>query len=370
MKVGVPREIKAQESRVAMTPAGVSLLTGMDHEVLVQEGAGANVGFDDGAYAESGAEMVADAAAVYRAELIVKVKEPQAEEFSLLREGQVLFSYLHLAPDPRLTGRLLERKVIGIAYETVTDGVGRLPLLVPMSEIAGRISVQAGAAALQIEGGGRGVLLGGVPGVEPGRVVVIGAGVVGLQAARMAIGLGADVTLLDRNLDRLRFLDDVFGSRLKTCFSDPATIARLTVNADLVIGAVLVPGYRTPKLISGEHVRAMHSGSVLVDVAIDQGGCAETSRPTTHRDPTYVVDDVVHYCVANVPSACGRTATLALTNATLPYVMRLANLGYRGTLSADSGFLQGLNLYRGRLTNKGVSEAQGLEFIPPDRALG
>lgn len=238
-----------------------------------------------------------------------------------------------------------------------------------MSEIAGRIAVQAGATALQMDGGGRGVLLGGVPGVEPGRVVVIGGGVVGLQAARMALGLGADVTLLDRDLRRLRCLDDAFGPRLKTCFSDPASITRLTADADLVIAAVLVPGHKTPKLISRERVRAMRSGSVLVDVAIDQGGCAETSRPTTHRDPTYVVDDVVHYCVANIPSACGRTATLALTNATLPYVMRLADLGFNDALASDPGLLRGLSLHLGRVTNEGVSEAQGLEFIPPEQAL-
>ena len=370
MKIGVPREIKPQETRVAITPTGVLLLTGAGHQVLVQQGAGASVGFDDEAYSEAGAEIVADAAAIYRAEMIVKVKEPQIQEFSLLHAGQVLFSYLHLAPDPRQTKRLLERKVIGIAYETVTDSAGQLPLLAPMSEIAGRIAVQAGATALQMEGGGRGVLLGGVPGVEPGRVVVIGGGVVGLQAARMALGLGADVTLLDRDLRRLRCLDDAFGPRLKTCFSDPASITRLTAGADLVIGAVLVPGHRTPKLIDRARVRAMRSGSVFVDVAIDQGGCAETSRPTTHQDPTYVVDDVVHYCVANIPSACGRTATLALTNATLPYVMRLADLGFKDGLASDPGLLRGLNLHLGRVTNEGVSEAQGLEFIPPDQALG
>jgi len=369
VRIGIPKEIKNHEYRVGATPAGVRALVSAGHEVWVEHDAGARIGFDDAQYGAAGARIVADADAVYECPMVVKVKEPQAQEIALMHEGQLLFTYLHLAPDPEQTAALLERKVIGIAYETVTDAHGRLPLLTPMSEVAGRLAVQAGATSLQLANGGSGVLLGGVPGVAPARVVVLGGGVVGTNAARMAMGLGADVTILDNSLDRLRYLDDVFGPTLKTRYADPQSVEELCIAADLVIGAVLIPGKHAPRLITRETVSRMRPGSVLVDVAIDQGGCAETSRATTHSDPTYVVDDVVHYCVANMPGACARTSTLALTNATLPYALELAGKGVEAALADNPGLRSGLNVCLGEVTNPHVAEGLGYPYRPPEAAL-
>lgn len=368
MKIGIPKEIKDHEFRVGATPSGVKALVEAGHEVLVERGAGGAIGFNDEHYREAGAQL-ADRTAVYACPMVVKVKEPQPSEFPLLREGQVLFTYLHLAPDPVQTQALMERKVVAIAYETVTDQQGQLPLLVPMSEVAGRLAIQAGAQALQMSEGGRGVLLGGVPGVPQGRVLIIGGGIVGTQAARMALGLGADVTLLDKSLTRLRALDDVFGPGLKTRYSDSYALAELLPQADLVVGAVLIPGKQAPKLITREHVRQMKRGAVLVDVAIDQGGCAETSRPTTHSDPTYVVEGVVHYCVANMPGAVAHTSTWALTHATLPYVLELANKGWRQALKDNAGLRAGLNVCGGKVTYRHVAEDLGYEYVPAERLL-
>ncbi len=369
MLIGVPREIKDQEYRVGVTPAGARALVAGGHDVLVESGAGRRIGYDDRQYAEAGARIAASAVEVYGCPLIVKVKEPQEAELPLLREGQVLFTYFHLAAAPELTARLLERRIVAVAYETVSDAQGGLPLLTPMSEMAGRIAVQAGAAALQLANGGSGVLLGGVPGVAPARVVVVGAGTVGTQAARMALGAGADVTILDIGLNRLRYLDDVFGPRLKTRYSEAQAIEELASGADLLIGSVLIPGKRAPKLITRRMLRSMRPGSVLVDVAIDQGGCAETSRPTTHTEPTYVEEGVVHYCVTNMPAACARTSTQALTNATLPYALRLANLGWREALGGDAGLRDGLNLCLGRVTHPRVAEDLGYAYEAPDCLL-
>jgi alanine dehydrogenase len=369
MKIGIPKEIKNHEYRVGATPSGVRAMVEAGHEVVIERHAGARIGFADELYAAAGAVVVDGPEAVYQGPLVVKVKEPQASEFPLMHEGQVLFTYLHLAPDPEQTRNLLERGVVGVAYETVRDGQGRLPLLTPMSEVAGRLAIQAGATSLQLANGGSGVLLGGVPGVAPARVVVLGGGVVGTNAARMAIGLGADVTILDNSLDRLRYLDDVFGPLLKTRYADSQAIEELTGTADLVIGAVLVPGKHAPRLITRDTIRRMRAGSVLVDVAIDQGGCAETSRPTTHSDPTYVVDDVVHYCVANMPGACARTSTLALTNATLPYLLELAGKGVAQALAENPGLREGLNVCRGEVTNRHVAEDLGYPYRPAEAAL-
>ncbi|MBS0634087.1 MAG: alanine dehydrogenase [Verrucomicrobia bacterium] len=363
--VGVPKEIKNHEYRVGATPAVVTALVQAGHKVLVETMAGAKIGYGDDLYAKAGAEIVSTAQEVYaKADMIVKVKEPQAAEFPLLREGQILFTYLHLAPDPVQTKALLERGVIGIAYETVTDAEGRLPLLTPMSEIAGRIAIQAGATALQIANGGKGVLLGGVAGVSQGKVIVIGGGVVGTESARMALGLGADVTVLDTNLSRLRALDALYGPRLKTLYSSPAALEDCLKQADLVIGAVLIPGKLAPKLITKQHLRLMSPGTVIVDVAIDQGGCAETSRPTSHSEPTYTVDGVLHYCVPNMPGACARTSTQALTNATMSYALRLANKGYKQALKEDKGFKNGLNVCLGKVCHPDVAHDLGLEYHP------
>lgn len=369
MIIGVPKEIKDHEYRVGLTPTGASMLTDAGHEVHVQSGAGETIGFDDALYAAAGAKIAATAREIYACPMVVKVKEPQESEFPLLHEGQILFTFLHLAPDPAQTRALLERKVIGIAYETVSDAGGELPLLKPMSEVAGRIAIQAGATALQMSQGGNGTLPGGVPGVPPARIVVIGGGVAGTQAAKMALGLGADVTLLDINLERLRYLDDVFGPRLKTCYSEPVAIDELAKSADLVVGAVLIPGKHAPMLLRRETIARMRRGSVFVDIAIDQGGCAETSRPTTHSDPTYVVDGVVHYCVANMPAAFARTSTLALTHATLTYVLELAAKGCTRALNDNPGLRCGLNLYRGLVTQKNVAADLGYDWVPPEQAL-
>ena len=362
MRIGIPKEIKDHEYRVGVTPAGVSTLTARGHTVLVETAAGARIGFSDAMYEAAGA-MIAGQREIYGSDLIVKVKEPQPSEVALLREGQILFCYLHLAPEPELTRGLLDRKVIGIAYETVTDAQGRLPLLIPMSEVAGRLAVQAGATALQIANGGSGVLLGGVPGVAPGKVAILGGGVSGLNAAKMAAGLGAEVSVLDIDPARLRHLDDVFGMRVKTRYADPAAIAELTREADLVIGAVLIPGKRAPRLLSRKMIAAMKPGSVLVDIAIDQGGCADTSRPTTHSHPTYVEAGVVHYCVGNMPGAAARTATLALTQATIPFALELANKGTRALLD-HPGLRDGLNVYRGRVTHPAVAADLGYVCEP------
>jgi len=367
--IGVPKEIKDHEFRVGLTPAGVRALVGAGHEVRVETLAGAAIGFSDEIYSAAGAHIAANAEEAYACPMVVKVKEPQPAEIHLLQQGQVLFTFLHLAADAELTRQLVERKIVGIAYETVTDGQGRLPLLTPMSEVAGRIAAQAGATALQMPNGGSGVLLGGVPGVAPGKVVVLGAGTVGTEAAKMAMGMGADVTILDISLERLRYLDDLFGGRIKTHYSEATAIEGLVANADLLVGSVLIPGKRAPKLVSRDLVRAMRPGSVLVDVSIDQGGCAETSRPTTHSYPTYIEAGVVHYCVSNMPAACARTATQALTHATLPYTLKLASLGYREALRQDTGLLNGLNLHLGQITHPNVAADLNYTYTHPLEAL-
>jgi len=369
MLIGVPKEIKDHEYRVGITPAGVRALADAGHEVRVETRAGERIGFGDALYLAAGAKIVGTASEAYACPLIVKVKEPQTSEIPLLWEGQVLFTYLHLAADPALTRHLLNSKIIAIAYETVTDAAGALPLLTPMSEVAGRIAIQAGATALQMANGGRGVLLGGVPGVEPGKVLVLGAGTVGTHAAKIALGLGADVTLMDISLPRLRQLENIFGARLKTRYSEAHAIEELVREADLIVGSVLLPGKRAPKLIRRTVVQQMKPGSVLVDVAIDQGGCSETSRPTTHSSPTYIEEGVVHYCVANMPAACARTATQALTNATLPYVLALAGKGWKMALKADDGLKKGLNLYLGQVTHAGLAADLEYACISPDIAL-
>lgn len=368
-KIGIPKEIKNMEFRVGATPTMVQGFKESGHEVIVETNAGAKIGFTDEMYAKAGAKIVSTAKEAWSADLIIKVKEPQSSEFPLMHEGQVLFCYLHLAPDLEQTKQLLERKVIAIAYDTVIDNQGKLPLLTPMSEIAGRMAIQAGAYSLQLASGGRGVLLGGVPGVLPAEVMILGGGVVGINAAQMALGLGAEVTILDRDLRRLRELDHLYQGRLKTLYSTPQIIGKLITHADLVIGAVLVAGKKTPKLVTKEMVKTMLPGSVIVDVSIDQGGCCETSHPTTHSNPTFVVDGVVHYCVANMPGACARTATQALTNATFPYAIRLANDGYQKALQEDPGFRLGLNIFKAQVTNQSVAEDLGFEYVAPTKVL-
>jgi alanine dehydrogenase len=359
MIVGVPRELKNHESRVAVTPAGVHALVAAGHTVLVEHNAGALSALPDDEFQAVGAEIVGAAYDVWRlADLVVKVKEPIEQECRNFREGLVLFTFLHLAPERALTDALLAKKVTGIAYETVRDRTGALPLLTPMSEVAGRMSVQVGAACLEKARGGRGVLLGGVPGVPPGHVVVLGGGIVGTNAARVALGMGARVTLVDSNLNRLRELDAIFGGRLHTLASNPYNIERAVRSADLVIGGVLIPGAAAPKLVTRAMVANMNRGAVIVDVAIDQGGCIETARPTTHSDPSYTVDGVVHYCVTNMPAAVPHTSTQALTNATFPYLLKLANLGTVETIRADAGLAEGVNTFAGMLTCKAVAESQ------------
>ena len=370
MIIGLPKEIKNHEYRVGLTPASVRELCKHGHRVLVQQNAALEIGFDDAAYVSAGASIVDDAAAVFaQAEMIVKVKEPQPSEFAMLRPGQILFTYLHLAPDLPQTQALLDSGAIAIAYETVTDSRGGLPLLAPMSEVAGRLAIQAGASAMEMAHGGRGLLLGGVPGVAPAKVCVIGGGVVGSNAARMAAGLGADVTILDTSLGRLKQLDEQFNGRVKTLYSTADALEDAVLSADLIIGAVLVPGANAPRLITAEMVKDMKRGSVLVDVAIDQGGCFETSVPTTHDKPTYRVDDVVHYCVANMPGAVARTSTLALNNATLPHVIALADKGWQQALKDDPHLLAGLNICKGKLTCEAVSQAHDLPFNPATSLL-
>jgi alanine dehydrogenase len=365
MKIGVPREMKVQEYRVGLTPAGVRELCGNGHEVIIESNAGAGVGFDDASYVCAGARIAADAAAVFAdADMVVKVKEPQPAEYSLLRRGQTLFTYLHLAADPVQAQALMASGVTAIAYETVTAADGSLPLLTPMSEVAGRMSIQVGAATLQKANGGRGVLLGGVPGVDPARVVILGGGVAGTHAAEMAVGMRADVTIVDRSIKRLRELSVQFGASLKTVFATTATIEALVAEADLVVGAVLVAGAAAPKLVTRAMLRTMRPGAVLVDISIDQGGCFETSRPTSHSDPTFVVDGIVHYCVTNMPGAVPLTSTLALTNATLPYIKQLADLGVAQALARDPHLANGVNIHRGRVTHAAVAKALGMACQP------
>ncbi|GAC1632807.1 MAG: alanine dehydrogenase [Nevskia sp.] len=370
MLIGVPKEIKVHEYRVGLTPAGVRELVGHGHQVIVQTQAGLGIGIPDAQYLAAGAEIVGDAPQIFaRADMVVKVKEPQAVECKMLREGQLLFTYLHLAPDPEQTKGLVASGCVAIAYETVTDGRGGLPLLAPMSEVAGRMSIQAGAHALEKAQGGTGVLLGGVPGVAPADVVVIGGGVVGYNAARVAVGMGANVTILDRSLQRLAWLDTSFDGRLTTLFSTADALENAVIKADLVIGAVLVPGAAAPKLVTRAMLKQMKPGAVVVDVAIDQGGCFETSRATTHQNPTYVEEGVVHYCVANMPGGVARTSTFALTNATLPYAIALADKGYKKALLDDPNLREGLNVHLGKVTYKAVAEALGYDYQSPQEAL-
>ncbi|MCV6615291.1 MAG: alanine dehydrogenase [Cellvibrionaceae bacterium] len=370
MLIGVPKEIKNHEYRVGLTPASVKELLSRGHQVLVQREAGAAIGFDDQQYLHAGASIVDSAAEIFaQAEMIVKVKEPQPGECEMLRPEQILYTYLHLAPDPRQAELLIKSGALCVAYETVTAADGSLPLLAPMSEVAGRMSVQAGAHHLEKAQGGRGVLLGGVPGVAPAKVLVIGGGVVGDNAAAMAVGMGADVTIMDRSLPRLRQLDAEYEGRAKCVYSTAAAIEEYALEADLVIGAVLIPGAAAPKLLSRDLIKRMKTGSVVVDVAIDQGGCFETSRPTTHQQPTYVVDGVVHYCVANMPGGVARTSTMALNNATLPYALRIADMGLRDALLSDPHLLAGLNICRGQVSYKAVADVLGYDYIDPATAL-
>jgi alanine dehydrogenase len=364
MKIGCPKEIKPQEFRVGLTPNAAMEAVAHGHTVLIETGAGVGAGFADADYVAAGAAVVGTAAELFaQADMIVKVKEPQAGERQMLREGQVLFTYLHLAPDPEQTRDLLASGCTAIAYETVTDRAGGLPLLAPMSEVAGRLAPQVGAWTLQKANGGRGVLMGGVPGVGPAKVLVIGGGVVGTHAARIAAGMGADVTVLDRSLPRLRYLDDVFGGQFKTGYSSAGLLAELLPQVDMVVGAVLIPGAAAPQLVTRAQLGVMKPGAVLVDVAIDQGGCFETSRATTHQDPIYEVDSIMHYCVANMPGAVARTSTLALGNATMPFMLALADKGWKRACAEDGHLLAGLNVHAGQLTYAAVGEALGIATV-------
>ena len=363
MIVGIPKEIKSEENRVCMTPAGVEVMVKSGHTVRVEKNAGAGSGFTDAAYIRAGSEIVDTPKQIYAgADMVMHVKEPLPPEYDLIREGQIVFTYLHLAADEPQTRALIKSKAVCIAYETIQKADGSLPLLTPMSEVAGRMAIQEGAKFLEMAQGGRGILLGGVPGVEPATVVVIGGGVVGFNAAKMACGLGAKVYLLDMNLDRLRYLNDVMPANCFTLMSNPATIRKLVKKADVVIGAVLIPGAKAPCLVTRDMLKTMKTGSVLVDVAIDQGGCFETSKATTHGDPTFVIDGVVHYCVANMPGAVAKTSTLALTNATLPYALQIANLGWKGAMQTNAEIKPGANVIDGKVTYKAVAEAFGLVY--------
>ncbi len=371
MKIGLPKEIKDNEYRVGLVPAGVRALTDAGHQVFVERHAGQGSGFEDDAFVNAGAKILDAADDVWaEGDMIVKVKEPIAPEYGRMRDGQVLFTYLHLAPEFELTRQMLERKVTGVAYETITDRQGRLPLLTPMSEVAGRMSVQVGATYLEKMNGGRGILLGGVPGVPAADVVIIGGGVVGTEAAKMAVGLGAHVTIIDKDLDRLRQLDDIFLSKIQTLASSRYQIHEAISHADLVIGAVLIPGASAPKLVTRDMLKDIPNGAVLVDVAVDQGGCFETTRATTHSNPTYYEEGVLHYCVANMPGAVPRTSTFALTNATLPYALDLANKGFESAIAEDKGLSEGVNTYAGKLTYEAVATSQDLEYTPLSTLLG
>ena len=364
MIVGVPKEIKSHEYRVALLPVGADELRRTGNKVLVERGAGLGSGIRDEDYEKAGATIIAERAEIWaRADMIIKVKEPQPEEFPLIRENQILFTYFHFAADEQLTRRILESGASAVAYETLQDRQGRLPLLTPMSEVAGRMSIQEGAKFLERPEEGRGILLGGVPGVEPAHVAILGGGIVGTNAAKVASGFGADVTILDNNVDRLRYLDDILPN-VTTLFSDRHTIRDQLVRADLVIGAVLIRGARAPQLVERADLKTMKPGAVIVDVAVDQGGCVETTRPTTHEEPTFIVDEVVHYCVANMPGAVGRTSTIALCNATLPYALKIANNGYQRAASHDPGLAEGINLVEGRVTHPAVAESLNLPFDP------
>ena len=370
MKIGCPSEIKPQEFRVGMTPNAAREAITHGHSVLIQTGAGVGAGFADADYLAAGAEIAGNAADVFaKADMIVKVKEPQAGERKMLREGQLLFTYLHLAPDPEQTKDLLASGCTAIAYETVTDRNGGLPLLAPMSEVAGRLAPQVGAWTLQKANGGRGVLMGGVPGVGPARVAVIGGGVVGTHAARIAAGMGADVTVLDRSLPRMRYLDDVYGGTFKTSYASAGNTAELVAEADMVIGAVLIPGAAAPKLVTRDQLSTMKSGAAIVDVAIDQGGCFETSKATTHEDPIYDVGGIMHYCVANMPGAVARTSTIALGNATMPFLLALADKGWKQACADDPHLLEGLNVHAGQLTYFAVGKALGMDVTSPQLAI-
>ncbi|MFC5510821.1 alanine dehydrogenase [Massilia jejuensis] len=370
MLVGVPKEIKNHEYRVGLTPPSVHELVARGHQVIVQKNAGAEIGLSDEQYMKAGATIVDSAQEIFaRAGMIVKVKEPQPGECAMLREGQILYTYLHLAPDPEQTAALVASKAVCIAYETITGGGGGLPLLAPMSEVAGRMSIQAGAAHLEKSKGGMGLLLGGVPGVAPGHIVIIGAGVVGTNALQMAVGSGARVTVLDKNIERLRQLDLVYGNRIATVYSTGQAIEEAVLAADLVIGGVLVPGAAAPKLVTKAMISRMKKGAVVVDVAIDQGGCFETSHATTHADPTFVVDGVVHYCVANMPGAVARTSTFALNNATIGHALALASKGWRRALLDDAHLRQGLNVCLGKVTYEAVATALGYDYVPADSLL-
>ncbi|MEW6623593.1 MAG: alanine dehydrogenase [Bacillota bacterium] len=366
MIIGVPKEIKNNENRIAITPGGVKALVGHSHKVIIESGAGLGSGFADEEYLQVGAEMVDSAEEVFaRSEMIIKVKEPQPQEYSFLKEGQILFTYLHCAADAKMTKALMDLGIVGISYDTVQLPNGSLPLLTPMSEVAGRMSVQIGAQFLEKTKGGRGVLLGGVPGVAPGDVVIIGGGIVGTNAAKMALGMGAQVTIIDLNPDRLRYLDDIFGGRVKTIMSNYHNIELSVRYADLLVGAVLVPGARAPRLVTEAMVKQMKAGSVIVDVAIDQGGCIETiDRVTTHSEPTYLKHDVVHYAVANMPGAVPRTSTIALTNVTIPYALQIANKGYIQAVREDQSLAKGVNILQGRITHEAVAHSLDLEYTP------
>ncbi len=365
MIVGVPKEIKVHEYRVGLLPAGVEELRARGHEVLIESHAGDGCGFSDEDYAAAGAEIVTGPEDVYsRAQMVLKVKEPQPEEIKLIRPGQTIFTFFHFAADRNLTESMRGTKCIAVAYETITDGQGRLPLLTPMSEVAGKMSIQEGAKYLERPMMGRGILLGGVPGVEPAEVLILGGGIVGTCAAKVAAGLGARVLIADINLDRLRYLDDVMPANVHTIYSNAYNLRRYARTADLVIGAVLIPGAKAPRLITREYLKLMQPGAVIVDVAVDQGGCCETTKPTTHEDPTFIVDGIVHYCVANMPGAVGRTSTIALTNATLPYALRLADLGYLEAARQDPGIAEGVNMAEGRITNRAVADTFSMEYAP------
>ncbi|HXL80275.1 MAG TPA: alanine dehydrogenase [Pyrinomonadaceae bacterium] len=370
MIVGLPKEIKDNEYRVGLTPAGVRALSDSNHQVIVERSAGEGSGFDDALYQRAGAQIIDSADDVWgKADMIVKVKEPIEPEYPRMREGQMLFTYLHLAPDRKLTEQLIKRKVTGIAYETITDRRGGLPLLTPMSEVAGRMAIQVGAHYLEKMAGGRGILLGGVPGVPAARVVIIGGGVVGTNAAKIAVGMGAHVTMIDNNLERLRELDDIFLSKISTLASSAYMIHDAISNADLIIGAVLVPGASAPRLVTRNMLKDVPNGAVIVDVAVDQGGCIETTHPTTHSNPTYYVEGVLHYCVANMPGAVPRTSTFALTNATLPYAIKLANLGFLDAIRSDAGLKAGVNTYAGHCTYEAVAQAQEIPYTGIDALI-
>ena len=371
MRIGVPKEVKNHEYRIGLTPTSVRELTRLGHEVVIETNGGKGIGFTNEQYKAAGAKILDTAAKVFeQSDMIIKVKEPQPQEYKLLRPGQILFTYLHLAPDLEQADALIKSSCIAIAYETVTDAFGGLPLLAPMSEVAGRLSIQAGAHFLEKGQGGAGVLLGGVAGVAPGKVVVLGGGVVGANAARMAIGLGAQVTIFDRNPRRLKELDIEFNGRVHTIYSTLDMVEQYVTDADLVVGAVLIVGAAAPRLVTREMIKKMRPGSVLVDVAIDQGGCFETSRPTTHDDPIYIVDDIIHYCVTNMPGGVARTSTVALNNATMPYITALAQKGYKKALLDDEHFRNGLNVYKGSVTYEAVARDLGKEYVDPIHILG